>query len=72
MAHDKLSKIIDKLNSHFGAGTLSIATEGDKQRWTLRREFLSPGIHHQLERHYKKKIKKSARYSKNNTNLFIK
>lgn len=42
VAHDKLSKIIDKLNAHFGAGTLRIATEGDKQRWTLRREFLSP------------------------------
>ena len=41
-SHDKLSKIMDNLNAHFGAGTLRMATEGQKQRWTLRREFLSP------------------------------
>jgi DNA polymerase V len=40
--HDKLSEVMDKMNSHYGSGTLRIATEGDKQRWTLRREFLSP------------------------------
>ena len=40
--HDKISQVMDKLNLHFGAGTLRIATEGEKQRWTLRREFLSP------------------------------
>jgi len=40
--HDKLSKVMDKLNFHYGAGTLRMATEGTKQRWTLRREFLSP------------------------------
>lgn len=40
--HDKLSKIMDKLNAHYGTGTLRIATEGKDQRWTLRREFLSP------------------------------
>ncbi|WP_316772910.1 Y-family DNA polymerase [Pedobacter frigiditerrae] len=42
VVNDKLSKIMDKVNSHYGAGTLRIATEGDKQRWTLRSEFLSP------------------------------
>lgn len=40
--YGKLSKIMDRLNSHYGAGTLKIATEGDKHRWTLRRDFLSP------------------------------
>ncbi|KQC02114.1 Y-family DNA polymerase [Pedobacter sp. Hv1] len=40
--YDKLSQIMDKVNMHFGAGTIKIATEGTKQRWTLRRDFLSP------------------------------
>ena len=34
--------LIPETEVHFGAGTLRIATEGEKQRWTLRREFLSP------------------------------
>lgn len=42
LEHNRLSEVMDKLNSHYGAGTLRMATEGDQQRWTLRREFLSP------------------------------
>lgn len=40
--NNKISKIMDKLNAHYGKGTLRMATESKKQRWTLRREFLSP------------------------------
>lgn len=40
--NNKISKVMDKLNSHYGKGTLRMATESKQQRWTLRREFLSP------------------------------
>lgn len=40
--NDKISRIMDKLNGHYGAGTLRIATEGVAQKWSLKREFLSP------------------------------
>lgn len=42
LKHDKLSQVMDKMNAHYGKGTIRMATEGDKQRWTLRREYLSP------------------------------
>ncbi|WP_231465079.1 Y-family DNA polymerase [Pedobacter sp. Leaf132] len=40
--HDKVSKVLDKLNMHYGAGTLRMAGEGLKQKWTMKREFLKP------------------------------
>ncbi|MFC3562900.1 Y-family DNA polymerase [Pedobacter jamesrossensis] len=40
--HDKVSKVLDKLNMHYGAGTLKMAGEGLIQNWTMKREFLRP------------------------------
>ncbi len=40
--HDKISKVMDKLNFYYGKGTLKIATEGIQHKWTLRRQFLTP------------------------------
>jgi len=40
--HDKVSKVLDRLNMHYGAGTLKMAGEGLKQQWTMKRQFLSP------------------------------
>ena len=40
--NDKISELMDKLNAHYGTGTLRIATEGADQKWNLRRDFLSP------------------------------
>ncbi|RYD87368.1 MAG: DUF4113 domain-containing protein [Sphingobacteriales bacterium] len=40
--HDKLSRVMDRLNGYYGKGTLRMASEGASHRWTLRREFLSP------------------------------
>ncbi|PWS32227.1 Y-family DNA polymerase [Pedobacter paludis] len=39
---DKISKALDELNKYYGAGTVRIASEGIKQKWSLRRDFLSP------------------------------
>lgn len=33
---------IDLINSRFGSGTISIASEQQSQKWSMRREFLSP------------------------------
>lgn len=40
--NDKISQVMDTLNTHYGAGTLRIATEGANPKWNLRRDFLSP------------------------------
>lgn len=40
--HDKVSKVLDQLNVHYGAGTLRMAGEGKDQKWTMKREFLRP------------------------------
>ena len=40
--HDKVSTILDKLNQHYGAGTLRMAGEGINPRWSMKREFLRP------------------------------
>jgi len=40
--HDKVSKVLDQLNLHFGAGTLRMAGEGKNQKWSMKREFLRP------------------------------
>lgn len=40
--HDKLSKVMDKINRYYGAGTLRSAAEGGVQKWSMRRNFLSP------------------------------
>jgi len=39
---DKISKLMDKLNMHYGRGTLRLATEGYKKAWNMRQNFLSP------------------------------
>src|SRR5690606_16834232 len=39
---DKLSKVMDTLNNHYGQGTLRMASEGFKQTWSMKRNFLSP------------------------------
>jgi DNA polymerase V len=39
---DKVSKLMDRLNNHFGRGTLRLATEGYKKAWNMRQNFLSP------------------------------
>jgi DNA polymerase V len=40
--NNKLSKMIDKLNSHYGAGTLRLATESTNKDWNMRQRYLSP------------------------------
>ena len=40
---DKVSQVIDKLNLHFGRGTLRLGTEGFEKKWKMRQNFLSPG-----------------------------
>ncbi|MBC7914290.1 MAG: DUF4113 domain-containing protein, partial [Pyrinomonadaceae bacterium] len=40
---DKISHLMDKLNNHYGRGTLRLATEGFQKVWAMRREHLSPG-----------------------------
>ncbi|RZK19494.1 MAG: DUF4113 domain-containing protein, partial [Pedobacter sp.] len=40
--HDKISGVLDKLNLHYGAGTLRMAGEGRDQKWAMKREFLRP------------------------------
>jgi len=40
--YDKVSKVLDRLNLHYGAGTLRMAGEGKDQKWSMKREFLRP------------------------------
>ncbi|MDN3588189.1 Y-family DNA polymerase [Pedobacter aquatilis] len=40
--HDQVSKVLDKLNMHYGAGTLKMAGEGLTQKWAMKRQFLRP------------------------------
>ena len=40
--HNQVSKVLDQLNLHFGAGTLRLAGEGKDQKWSMKREFLRP------------------------------
>lgn len=40
--HNKVSKVLDQLNFHYGNGTLRMASEGINQEWTMKRQFLSP------------------------------
>lgn len=39
---DKVSKLMDKLNQHYGRGTLRLAAEGYQKAWTMRQDHLSP------------------------------
>jgi len=39
--NDKLSKVMDTINQHYGSGTLRMAGQGSKQSWTMRRKYLS-------------------------------
>ena len=38
----KRMRAIDELNKRFGRGTVGFGTAGERQRWGLRREFISP------------------------------
>lgn len=40
--YDKVSRVLDQLNLHYGAGTLRMAGEGKNQKWSMKREFLRP------------------------------
>lgn len=33
---------MDKLNSHYGSGTIRMASEGYKKHWAMKRENISP------------------------------
>jgi DNA polymerase V len=35
-------RAIDPLNARFGRGTIGFGTAGERQAWSLRREFTSP------------------------------
>lgn len=37
----QVSQLLDKLNAHYGHGTVRLAAEGFKKAWNMRREFLS-------------------------------
>ena len=39
---DKVSRLMDKLNQHFGRGTLRMAAQGYQKAWTMRQDHLSP------------------------------
>lgn len=39
---DKLSNVVDILNSHYGKGTIRVAGESYTQKWKMRQEHLSP------------------------------
>ena len=40
---NEVSDLMDKLNNHYGKGTLILAAEGFEKEWGMRRNFLSPG-----------------------------
>jgi DNA polymerase V len=35
-------RAIDQLNARFGRGAVGFGTAGERHRWKLRREFISP------------------------------
>jgi DNA polymerase V len=35
-------RAIDALNTRFGRGTIGFGTAGERQTWSLRRDFISP------------------------------
>ena len=37
-----VSKLMDKLNHYYGAGTIRMASEGYMKRWSMKRENVSP------------------------------
>lgn len=39
---DKVSNVMDILNSHYGKGTVRMAGESYSKKWAMRRNFLSP------------------------------
>lgn len=39
---EQLMTIVDRINQRYGQGAAYFAAEGNKQRWQMRREFLSP------------------------------
>ncbi|WP_316851576.1 Y-family DNA polymerase [Pedobacter agri] len=40
--HDRICRVLDKLNMHYGSGTLRMAGEGLDQKWAMKRQFLRP------------------------------
>lgn len=39
---NEVSRLMDRLNNHYGKGTLILAAEGFDKKWSMRRNFLSP------------------------------
>lgn len=39
---DNMMRVMDRINSKMGAGTLTVAASGIAQRWAMRREIKSP------------------------------
>ena len=39
---NEVSVLMDKLNNHYGKGTVILAAEGFEKKWSMRRNFLSP------------------------------
>lgn len=35
-------RVVDRLNTRFGRGTIGFGTSGERQVWSLKREFVSP------------------------------
>jgi len=42
LAADALMQALDKINQRYGQGAAYLASEGVKQRWRMRQNFLSP------------------------------
>ncbi len=40
--NNTVSKLMDKLNHHYGTGTIRLASEGFRRRWAMKRENVSP------------------------------
>ncbi|HHC6573596.1 TPA: DUF4113 domain-containing protein, partial [Vibrio parahaemolyticus] len=41
-SNDKLMKVFDGLNNRYGADTLFVCSQGIEQKWSMRREKLTP------------------------------
>jgi DNA polymerase V len=40
--NNAVSILMDKLNHHYGTGTIRLASEGFRKRWAMKRENVSP------------------------------
>ena len=42
MTRARSAGALDQLNARFGRGTIGFGTAGERQMWSLRRDFISP------------------------------